>query len=241
MKIKVMTFNIQHGRNHNHQGDVIDLSLMAEIAKKQNADIISFNEVRRGADSDHSSGMSDQPLFFAEVLGGECRFGRAIDIYDSCEYGNAIFSKHHILNFEVISIPDVLVRIDGYYESRCIIRTDYNIDGKKLTVLNSHFGLGVGESEKAVDTVLSIASTVDNPLILMGDFNLTPDDINIKRLSEYFTDVHSSLGRDELTFPSHSPEIRIDYIFTRGLEPISADTFKTIASDHYPITAELEF
>ena len=240
MKFKVMTFNIQHGRNHNYEGDVIDLALMAETIRNQNASIVSINEVRCGVDPDHSSGLSNQPSFFAETLGGECRFGKAINIYDSCGYGNAIFSKYPILNFEIIAIPDVTERIDGFYESRCIIRTDYNIDGKKLTVLNSYFGLGVGESENAVETVFSVASAIDNPIILMGDFNLTPDNTNIKRLSKYFTDVHSVLYKEELTFPSHSPKIRIDYIFTRGLEPISAETVKIIASDHYPITAELE-
>lgn len=242
MRIKVMTFNIQHGRNHNLKGDVIDLSLMAETVRKQNADIVGFNEVRCGNNTDHFSGYSDQAAFFAEALGGACLFGKAISISEDCEYGNAIFSKHPMESFEVISIPDVIERVDGsFYETRCVIRTDYDFGGKRLTVLNSHFGLGIGESENAVETVLSIASAIENPIVLMGDFNLTPENDNIKRLSETFIDVHAVLGKDDLTFPSDSPEIRIDYVFVRGLEPVFAETVKTVASDHYPITAELEF
>lgn len=236
-----MTFNIQHGRNHNCKGDVIDLPLMAETVRRQNADIVGFNEVRCGTDSDHSSGYSDQAAFFSSALNGDCRFGKAINISENCAYGNAIFSKHPIVDFEVVMIPDTTERVAGYhYETRCVIKTDYIFGAKRLTVLNSHFGLGIGEPENAVDTVLSIASSVNNPVVLIGDFNLTPDNRNIKKLTAVFTDIHASLGRDEFTFPSDAPEMRIDYIFSRGLKIISAETVKVIASDHYSVTAELE-
>ena len=46
--LSVTTFNIQHGRNHNLPGDVIDLPLMAKNASETGASVIGFNEVRRG-------------------------------------------------------------------------------------------------------------------------------------------------------------------------------------------------
>lgn len=243
MKIKVMTFNIQHGRNHNLPGNVIDLPLMAETVRAQNADIVGFNEIRNGISPDHTSGFSRQADYFAEALGGECRFAKAISLGagtdKAFDYGNAIFSRIGMTDFQKIMIPDVTERVAGeFYETRCVIKTEYDIDGKKLTVLNSHFGLAPGERENAVETVLKIAHETENPVILMGDFNMTPENPLVKMLNEHFADVHAMLGKDELTFPSDKPDIRIDYIFARGIKAISAETVKTVASDHYPITAE---
>lgn len=234
-----MTFNIQHGRNHNIAGDVIDLPAMAENVRTQNPDICSLNEVRVGNNADHSSGFSNQPAFFAQALGYHSYFADAIAL-ENYIYGNAVLSKAPMLECEKIMIPDVTDREGTHYESRCIIKSVYELGGKKLTVLNTHFGLGKGEDKNAVDTVLSLLEQIDTPVVLMGDLNKTPDDEQIKRLSSAMTDAHAYLGRDELTFPSDKPEIRIDYIFVRGAKVLSADTVKKVVSDHYAITAEIE-
>lgn len=239
MKLKIMTFNIQHGRNHNLSGDVIDLPAMAENVRAQNPDIFGLNEVRVGENADHSSGLSDQPAFFAERLGYHSYFGNAIEMKDYI-YGNAIFSKTPMLKCEKIMIPDVVDREGVRYESRCILKSVYDFDGKRLTVLNSHFGLGKGEDKNAVVTVLGLIKDIDTPVVLMGDFNKTPDDEQIKRLYDVFIDAHAFLGKDEPTFPSDAPEIRIDYIFVRGANVINAETVNKVVSDHYAITAEIE-
>ena len=239
MKLKIMTFNIQHGRNHNFKGDVIDLPAMAQNIREQNPDICGLNEVRNGSEEDHNTGRSNQALFFQNELGGNAKFGKAIDIH-GYEYGNAIWSKHNIQSIEVIPVPEVEIKTEGYYENRCVIKTEYCIEDKKLTVLNSHFGLAKGEPDNAVDTVLSLASDIEGPLVLMGDFNMTPDNPLIKKLSEVFTDSHASVGKDVLTFPSHAPEIRIDYIFVRDAKVLDANTISKVVSDHYAITADIE-
>lgn len=239
MKLKVMTFNIQHGRNHNFSGDVIDLDAMVQNICEQQPDICGLNEVRKGENLDHKSGFSDQTSYFSECLGYDAYFANAI-IKENYIYGNAILSKTPIVKCEKIMIPDVIERVGTRYETRCIIKSEYDYDGKKLTVLNTHFGLGVGEDVNAVDTVVSLLSHIDGPVVLMGDFNKTPDDVQIKRISAIMTDVHEFVGKDELTFPSDAPEIRIDYIFVRDAKVLNADTVKKVISDHYAITAEIE-
>jgi endonuclease/exonuclease/phosphatase family metal-dependent hydrolase len=55
-----------------------------------------------------------------------------------------------------------------------------------------------------------------------------------------FTDSHAFVGKDVTTFPSHAPDIRIDYIFVRDARVIDADTVCKVVSDHFAITAEIE-
>ena len=239
MKLKIMTFNIQHGRNHNFKGDVIDLPAMAQNVREQNPDICGFNEVRNGTEKDHSTGRSDQAQFFQNELGGNAKFGKAIDI-QGYEYGNAIWSKHPFVNVEVIPIPEFTDEVGGYYENRCVIKSEYDFDGKKLAVLNSHFGLGKGEWDNAVATVLALAEKLEGPLVLMGDFNMTPDNPLIQKLATVFTDSHAFVGKDVTTFPSHAPDIRIDYIFVRDARVLDTDTVQKVVSDHFAITAEIE-
>ncbi len=240
MKLKVMTFNIQHGRNHNLPGDVIDLPLMLETVRSCDPDILSLNEVRKGHEDNC---YPDEPKFFEKSLGCYCYFGDALQFRAGRLYGNAVCSKYPFVKAQKYMIPDVPKeeRKGFYYETRCIIRSDYVIDEKQLTVLSSHFGLVPEEQDNAVDLVLKIAETINNPIILMGDFNMTPDNHNISRLASVFTDVHGYLGKSDYTFTSDKPKEKIDYIFSKGLKIVNADTVKVIASDHFPITAEFEF
>ena len=243
MKIKVMTFNIQHGRNHNLDGDIIDLDLMVDVVKSCEPDILGLNEVRRGVPPCQNEKYPDEPAYFEDELGGNCFFGEAVEFDAGCLYGNALWSKYPFFKTQKYMIPDVpkKERETGvYYETRCILRTDFCIEGKMLTVLASHFGLAGGEQKNAVDVVLSIAETVNNPIVLMGDFNMTPDDFNLSRLSTVFTDAHGYFGKADYTFSSDNPKEKIDYIFTRDLNIISAHTEEVIASDHFPIVAEVE-
>ncbi len=243
MKLKIMSFNIQHGRNNNLPGDVIDLPLMVKTVKDCAPDIVGFQEVRKGTDPAKRFWCPDEPSYFASELGGECHFANAFTMEPDCYYGNALWSKYKWNNVETLMIPDVPKEdhVEGfYYETRNMIRADYDFGGKKLIVITSHFGLGPQERDNAVDMIYSIAESTDDPIILMGDFNMIPDNYNVQRLSQILTDVHKTLGEDELTFSSHDPHLRIDYMFTRGVKILSAKVHKVIASDHFPITAEFE-
>ncbi len=238
MKFKVMTYNIQHGRNHNLKGDNIDLDLIASTVERYNPNIVGFNEVRKGIDNIQTPNFDNQPKVLGEKLKGYCYFGKAIEVKKDCEYGNAVFSKKPLESFEVIKIPDPQDKIEGYfYESRCITKSVVCIGGVPITILTSHFGLAPNEQENAVETLLSIASKIKIPLIFMGDLNMTDDNPLIQKLSECFTDALKSIRQDKPTFPSDSPKIRIDYIFYKDLKLVEAETECVVSSDHYPLTA----
>ena len=241
MDINFMSFNIQHGVDY-LRSPRIDLHLMCEAITSCGADIIGLNEVRgRGLRQDYTAQVEKM----ADILGYHCFFAQAVDFGDipgNAPYGNAILSKYPIMKAEIISIPDPQVKDeDAYYETRCILKADFDVAGK-FTVFVTHVGLAKSEQKNAIDTIVSLLDNATNPHILMGDFNMMPDNAQLAPIFERMTDAASLLDSPKLSFPSNKPTIKIDYIFASTAVKIkSADIPAIIASDHRPHTAIVEF
>ena len=237
MRIKLMTFNTQHCLNFITKE--IDYDIMANAIKKCNADIIALNEMRdEGPDAEYSA----QTKILAEKSGYKYyKFGPAIFMGGKNPYGNGILSKYPITSVEVVSIPEPEVhKYDGYYEDRCLLKAVIDVDGNELTVYVTHFGLNPDEAENSLNEILQ--KPIPEKLVLMGDFNFTPDSDIIKPLKEHFFDTASLFDEEKLTFPSDVPDRKIDYIFTsKNIKVLSADVPVIIASDHRPHTAIIEF
>lgn len=229
MIIKLMSFNVQHGRNHNLAGDVVDLPLMAKVIRDVSPLFVGLQEV-----------YADQPSILSAMTGGSACFGRAT-IDEGKDYGNAVISHLPVLSCETIPIPDpVKRRYKGYYETRCVMKLSIDCKGKPVTLLVSHFGLNPDEHENAVNTVINIASACGGPVILMGDLNMRPGEAPLQRLASQFADAAKILNHEEWTFPSHCPDRRIDYFWYRDAAPVSIQAYKVVASDHLPLVAEFE-
>ena len=78
--------------------------------------------------------------------------------------------------------------------------------------------------------------------ILMGDFNVTPDNSVLASIYEKMTDTAIKFDCEKLSFPSDTPYEKIDYIFVSpDAEIVSADIPSVVASDHRPHIAEIKF
>lgn len=237
MRIKVMTYNIQHGRNHNLNGDIIDFENIAVPILKEAPDIVGLNEVRSGG----ADKYDDQSALLAEICGGEPIFGKACSFGNNKDYGNAVISKLPVLSSEVVTIPDPVERkYKNWYETRCVLCVTVKCGSKPLKILSTHFGLNPDERENAVNTVLQIAENDDNPIILMGDFNLTPESETLRPLSKVLENAAVTLDNSDFTFSSDDPVRTIDYIWYRGVAPIKMYAVKEIHSDHFPLVAYFE-
>lgn len=236
--MKIMTFNIQHALDYKKQ--VIDLDLFANAITRFGADVCGLNEVRGEGDLD---GYTDQTNALGDRLGFERYFARAIMVRGKGPYGNALVSRFPIVSAETISIPDPEVKREGgRYESRCVLKVTLDIDGRELCVLVCHMGLVDDEAKNAVSTICSILDATDTPLVLMGDFNVTPENEILAPIFERLSDSDAIAKiAGEPTFPSDAPRIKIDYLFYRGLECRSVKTIGEVVSDHLPIIAEFDF
>lgn len=134
------------------------------------------------------------------------------------------------------------------------------VAGKPLTLINLHLNIPFGH-EGAVQSasydprvrheqILSlIAEAERHPrFIVMGDFNLSDREVDYRRLSETLTDTYRETQRGlGYTFPNGRsyrgiplvPFIRIDYVWLRGLEPLSASRDCRTSSDHCALIADI--
>lgn len=235
--MKIMTFNIQHGLDYVNK--VIDLDLFAHVIAKYEADVCGLNEVRgEGPLVDYE----DQTEIIGGKLGFSRYFGEAIKVDEANPYGNAIVSRYPFKAVETIPIPDPVDKSEpGYYESRCVIRAIVKIEGKEICFLVCHMGLVTGERKNAVATLCRLVDESTLPTIVMGDFNMEPEDELLLPLRERLRDTAKlDEGADKATFPSDAPRIKIDYIFYKGLECKRVETIKEVISDHLPIMAEFK-
>ena len=230
--MKIMTFNTQHCLNYLEQK--IDFAVMAKAILDCGADIVGLNEMRdQGIHRDYTpqvdtlSALTGLPHFF---------FAKAIEFSGRGPYGNGLLSRSPILEAESIPIPDPEPRkYDGYYETRCVLKAKL---AGGITVLACHFGLNPDEQENAVATICQHLAA--EKCILMGDFNVLPEDPVLDPIRARMKDTADLFGHPLLSFPSDAPDRKIDYIFvSKDVEVLTADIPAIVASDHRPHTAEI--
>ena len=254
MQVKVMSYNIQSGRNY---GEVLTRGFdwQIEVIKNFAPDIVGLQEVGKHP----SAGFPLYPMegypteYFAKELGMYSYFAKAISVEGKYPYGNAILSKYPIKSAKTVMIPDPIKREEnGYYETRSVLVAELDVLGG-ITVIVSHFGLMDEERLNAVQTVLEIVKGVKTPILFMGDLNMKPDDKILQPIFEVLKDTAKGM-LTPVTWPSDvdsrtgkgrkapQEEVRkIDYIFASehfGVQKV--ETLQTKASDHLPYVVDFE-
>jgi endonuclease/exonuclease/phosphatase family metal-dependent hydrolase len=230
--MKIMSFNTQHCLNYVERK--IDFDIMAKAIVDCGADIVGLNEMR---DGECPPDFDAQCRILAEKSGLEnYYFAKALQFKEG-GYGNGMISRYKIISAETIHVPDPEVRkYNGYYEHRVLLKARLE---NGLTVMIIHFGLNPDEAENAVKTVLE--NLESEKCVLMGDFNVTPDDPVLAPIRERMNDAAALFGGEKLSFPSDKPTQKIDYIFASpDIEIVSADIPAIVASDHRPHVAEIK-
>ena len=235
MKLKLMTYNIQHCFDYVRK-DRIDLKLFADAIISSEADIIGLNEVRGLGEHKNYTAQAET---LAKLTSYNHYFAQAIYVPGGGPYGNAILSKYPILNASTIKIPDPLIKDEKtFYETRCLLKAKIDVCGG-VDILVSHFGLAKSEQKNAVEVVLENAP--NKKCVFMGDLNTQPDSDIIAQLSNRMQDTAAFFDAPKLSFPSDNPEIKIDYIFvSNDIKVISADIPDLVVSDHRPHIAVVE-
>ncbi len=241
MQLKVMTYNTLHGMDWHATGgdDQIKLELIAETIRKSGADLVGLNEVR---DKSDTPDYDAQAKIIAQLLGWNYFFARAITFPNGGKYGNALLTRFPIEKAEALLIPDPPVRDeDAYYETRGILKARIDVGGG-LDIFVSHFGLAQAEMKNAVAAMCQQVRGSHGPHIVMGDFNMAPDDPKLQPLLALMDDSAAKFTQPKLSWPAEAPRIKIDYLLTGGgIRVLEADIPQIGHSDHLPHTAVIEW
>ena len=243
--LRVMTYNI-YGARATSPANAADLDAIAEVIRRQNPDFVTLNEVdvftnRTGKDVHQARDL-------AEKLGMEWHFSKAID-RDGGEYGDAVLSKHPILETRSYRLPCAASQ-PGEDRSLCVIRVE--IDGKDLYVASTHLDHLSGDASRMVQAneIRRIRDTeLEGDLILCGDLNAIPSSNVIATMTSFLTNTGPI---DQYTFPSDDPSRKIDYIMYAPIEHFGVQNCQVVsrgdqqvdgvdASDHRPVIADIRF
>ncbi|SEN29404.1 endonuclease/exonuclease/phosphatase family protein [Lihuaxuella thermophila] len=239
MKIKVMTFNIHHGRGTDGK---LDLNRIAQVVKDSEADLIGLNEVDRNFS--RRSDYLDQISWLAEHLQMHWAFGTTLTLRRRSakpvrKYGNAFLSRYPIISHKNYPFDFYPALIEG----RALLEIKLEINQTPLKIFVTHLSLTSFLQKKQIDFIVKKISNETLPVILVGDCNMKPGSNGWKKIIRYMTDVCQANGKGPYyTFPSFHPKSQLDYIFVSPDFQVSAvDVIKQKpeASDHLPLTASL--
>ena len=230
-----MQFNIQHGRNFLSKR--IDLDALADAISLLGGEVICLNEVYGEGPAE---AFTDQVGYLGLKLGYYPYFAPAIMIDGYGPYGNALLSKYPVISAVTVPVPTVPRSHPGYFEDRCAFCAEIEAEGGRVTVIGIHFGLQPEEQSECVNTVCRLIDGAASPVVLMGDFNVEPDDPVLAPIRARLSDSAALPGGDAATFPSDEKRIKIDYIFhSDALRASSVKVPDLIVSDHLPIVCSI--
>lgn len=230
--LRVLTYNL---------GSVVaDAGHTANVIRSADAHIVALQEL-----------LSPVALRLQRDLGDLYPY-RALHPTDGYAHGVGLLSKYPILD-------------DTYLDQIILGGQQTRIElaaGTTITVLNVHpvapaarlFGIESALRSQEIGYALDVAAQVTDPLLLLGDFNITDQTEDYARITARYVDAFRSSGTGfGASFPNFSrfayrlrwlpPIIRIDYVFYDAhWEAVSAYALGDHGgSDHYPVLAELAF
>jgi endonuclease/exonuclease/phosphatase family metal-dependent hydrolase len=158
------------------------------------------------------------------------------------ELGNAIFSKYPIVNSRAHKLSEE--------HARLAVQADIDISGTILHVFCTHLK---HTHQKPMDVQNLQAKNLIKALpsdhvIVMGDFNATPESEPVKMLGAVLSNTDKVLGPTWSVYPEgcsvckpQALDTRLDYIFTS--KDIKTSSFKienSKGSDHLPLSVQVE-
>jgi len=228
--VRIVTYNIRSGHGQDGQ---LNLNRTAAALKDLDADIICLQEVERRMKQTH---FVDQSRYLAHKLHMRHSFGSAEE-YRWGAFGNAILSKHPIVKENNYQLP-------ALSSKRAMQEVQLMIGGNCLRVFNTHMELSYKLRLKQVeDFIVPLITASDEPGVLCGDFNESPQCPAIQYLNRDFQDSFCMNSSSYIyTFPADTPNDRMDYIFLNAAcRTIDYQITPTQASDHLPVLTIVDF
>jgi endonuclease/exonuclease/phosphatase family metal-dependent hydrolase len=231
--LRVLSYNIQHGRGMDGE---VDLQRIAQVILREDPDLVALQEVDRGV---QRTERVDMPAQLTALTGMTAIFSNNFH-FQGGEYGNAILSRHRVESF-----GNTHYRMVRGGEQRGLLHALIHVHGQSLLFLNTHLDFRPDDTERLSnleEIVALVAAYPGLPVVIAGDFNDVPGSRTYLGMTRYLVDVWEVAGQGEgFTFRSDNPDRRIDYIFAHPIHgpfPQRAWVPTSTASDHLPLAVE---
>ncbi|CAG4992811.1 hypothetical protein DYBT9275_01044 [Dyadobacter sp. CECT 9275] len=234
--LKVMTYNIHHCNPPGHDTK-IDVEAIARVINSEKPDLVALQEV--DVNTERSGKGKNQAKQLAEATGMHYYFSKAID-HGGGDYGVAILSRFPILDSVRYALP---VHADMPEELRTVAAVTVLLpDHRKLLFASTHLGLKEPNRLLQAERIVSAFEKNDLPMIIGGDFNAVPESSVMKYLNQHFSRTCALDCKP--TIPVELPDKAIDFILYKDKKHFRVKSTRVIeekyASDHLPVTSELE-
>jgi endonuclease/exonuclease/phosphatase family metal-dependent hydrolase len=249
--VHLMTYNIHRWAGRDQQ---IDIGRLAAVIQVADADIVGLNEVLHPVTAGQSSSAPLAEL--AERLGMHYAFGPSgwIDYGPSWHgpVGNALLSRYPLTDVSNTWLP----RLPSTKQRSLLGATFTSGTLQGLTAFVTHLDHAFeGTRLHQMNGIIRYIAR-RSPHFLMGDFNtpgflgpnthrLLPPVLRLMRRAGYEDAFHAVGHGHGKTFPSHTPLVRIDFLFmpchwARGFRSARAlnSGVTQQASDHRPLLVE---
>ncbi|WP_430971829.1 endonuclease/exonuclease/phosphatase family protein [Sunxiuqinia rutila] len=235
--IRVMTYNIHHANPPGEAG-VIDLDAIAQVIRDSKADLIAVQELDSAAERSQNQFQLE---VLAQKLDMKFHFFRSIPLGEG-SYGVGVLSRFPISQAQTIKLPE---QAEHDAEDRVLGLVLVQLsDEQKIYFASTHWDYKHLENRLLqAEKTNTIASQLDAPLIIGGDFNDVTESKPMDVLREVFTDASKEFA---LTIPTVNPKKRIDHIlytnpqrFKISSEEVITSPLSQKASDHLPYWVDL--
>ena len=254
-EIKVISYNIRY----NNPNDGMNIwenrrETLGQLILNEAPNFIGMQEVKHPQLMDLQEALSGY-----DYIGVGRDDGKTKGEYSPIFYNK---NKHQVLKsntFWLSETPDTIsVGWDASMERICTYGLFKNKENDQtFWIFNTHFDhrghLAREKSTELIIKTINRLNTENLPVILTGDFNLTPETSSIELLQKNLHDAQGALPKTDPFYgttngfgDSKNAGHRIDYVFTKKIEVKSAKHLykKTPldgwASDHHPVIATLE-
>lgn len=199
-----------------------------------------------------------QYAYFKRYLKGYGSVATCRDKTDNTEclpifFRTDLYTLEQTQTFWLSDTPDVMSNTwDSAYNRICtFVILKQKQSGKKFLVANTHLDYKSQDTqEKSINLISERLSIFDLPIVVMGDFNCTPDSKAIKLAKQKFVDVGEGFAdQDKGTvnyFKDNYPNKKIDFMM-QTKDSFQVTKYNVLdkkysgnyTSDHFPIYAEL--
>ncbi|MDB6131340.1 MAG: Endonuclease/exonuclease/phosphatase [Verrucomicrobiales bacterium] len=242
-KIRILTYNIHGCLGMDGR---ISPQRIARVLQLYNADVIALQEVDLGRSR---SGGHDQAKMIADDLGMFMQFCPTVIRGDE-QYGHAVLSRFpvEVVQYGLLpSGPGEKTR-----EPRGAIWVIIRDGSVPLHLVTTHLGLGIRERAAQMNELLGGKwlgrIPADEPILFCGDFNMLPDTLPYRVVTERLRDVQKELKNFKpiKTFAALAPISRIDHIFlsdhfTVSKVQVPRNSMTRVASDHLPLISDIVY